>query len=117
MIYAEIIQRSGLNNKSGVSTATKQLVLEAAEKYGYNFTRVSSRQGWAKNTYFIDYRKHGAIVNDNPFFAEISESIEQACKDRELRRNFRYLSNQKSIRFIHMKNNERRNYYETVRDV
>lgn len=80
-----------LNNKSGVSTATKQRVLEAAEKHGYDFTRVSARHGRAQGVYFIYYRKHGAIVNDNPFFAEISESIQQACKDRDLRLNIRYL--------------------------
>lgn len=86
-----------LNNKSGVSTATKQLVMEAAEKYGYDFTRISSRQGWTKKIYFIYYRKHGAIVNDNPFFAEISDSIEQACKDRDLRLNIRYLYEEDDI--------------------
>ena len=34
-----------LNHKPGVSTATKQRVLEAAEKYGYDFTRVSTKRG------------------------------------------------------------------------
>lgn len=96
----ELAQRLGLseaavsmalNGRNGVSTATKQRVLEAAEKYGYDFTRVSSRRGQTRGVYFIYYRKHGAILNDNPFFAEISDSIQQACKDRALRLNVRYL--------------------------
>lgn len=86
-----------LNNGNGVSTATKQRVLEAAEKHGYDFTRISARRGRAQGVYFIYYRKHGAIVNDNPFFAEISESIQQACKDRELRLNIRYLYEEDTI--------------------
>lgn len=86
-----------LNNKNGVSTATKKRVLEAAEKYGYDFTRVSARQGRAQGVYFIYYRKHGAIVNDNPFFAEISDSIQQACKDRGMRLNIRYLYEEDNI--------------------
>ena len=30
-----------LNNKPGVSTETRRLVVEAAEKYGYDFTKLS----------------------------------------------------------------------------
>ena len=30
-----------LNNKPGVSTATRKLVLETARQYGYDFTRIS----------------------------------------------------------------------------
>lgn len=30
-----------LNHKPGVSTATRQLVLDAAEKYGYDFSRIA----------------------------------------------------------------------------
>lgn len=86
-----------LNNKSGVSTETKRLVLETAEKYGYDFTRIPYEVGYGKNVYFIYYRKHGAIVNDNPFFVEISESIHQACEDRELRLNTRYLYEEDDI--------------------
>ena len=80
-----------LNNKSGVSTATRQTVLKAAEQYGYDFTRLAGKRGVSGNVFFVYYRKHGAIVNDNPFFSEISESIQQKCKERNLRLNIRYL--------------------------
>lgn len=33
-----------LNNKSGVSTETRRIVVEAAEKYGYDFTRLSLKK-------------------------------------------------------------------------
>ena len=32
-----------LNHKPGVSTATRQLVLDAAEKYGYDFSRIAEK--------------------------------------------------------------------------
>ena len=33
-----------LNNKPGVSTETRRMVVEAAEKYGYDFTRLSLKK-------------------------------------------------------------------------
>ena len=33
-----------LNNKPGVSTETRRMVVEAAEKYGYDFTRTFSKE-------------------------------------------------------------------------
>jgi LacI family transcriptional regulator len=72
-----------LNNKPGVSTKTRNLVLEEAKKHGYDFTRIEE----AANTnsvkgiiYFIIYRKSGAIVADTPFFSQLSEGIEAGCK-------------------------------------
>ena len=32
-----------LNHKPGVSTATRQLVLDASEKYGYDFSRIAEK--------------------------------------------------------------------------
>ena len=33
-----------LNNKPGVSTETRRLVVEVAEKYGYDFTKLSLKK-------------------------------------------------------------------------
>ena len=33
-----------LNNKPGVSTETRRMVVEAAEKYGYDFTKLSLKK-------------------------------------------------------------------------
>ena len=37
-----------LNHKPGVSTATRQLVLDAAEKYGYDFSRIAEKRNRLK---------------------------------------------------------------------
>ena len=34
-----------LNGRHGVSTETRKRVLDAAEKYGYDFTRISEKRG------------------------------------------------------------------------
>ena len=33
-----------LNNKPGVSTATRRMVLDAADKYGYDFSKIYETQ-------------------------------------------------------------------------
>ena len=86
-----------LNDKGGVSTATRQRVLQAAEQYGYDFTRVTARRRRGGSVFFLYYRKHGAIVNDNPFFTELSESIQKRCKEQGLRLNIRYLYGDDSV--------------------
>ncbi len=80
-----------LNNKPGVSRERKKEILAAAEKYGYDFTRVNSKHNLTGSVYFIIYRKHGAIVTDTPFFTELSEGIESACRDENLKLRTRYL--------------------------
>ena len=86
-----------LNNKKGVSDATRQMVLEAAERYGYDFTRITAKRRPAQSIYFVYYRKHGAIVNDNPFFAEISESIQRSCQEHGFKLNIRYLYDEDNL--------------------
>lgn len=70
-----------LNKKPGVSTKTRQMVLEAAEKYGYDFTRVSNRTNRNVMIEFVVFKKHGAVVSDTPFFAELTEGIQQRCSE------------------------------------
>jgi LacI family transcriptional regulator len=72
-----------LNNKPGVSTATRKLVLETARQYGYDFTRISKNPQTAKSLYFVIYKKHGAIVMDTPFFSQLSEGIVQSCQEKD----------------------------------
>ena len=57
-----------LNHKPGVSTATRQLVLDAAEKYGYDFSRIAEKHTTSGAIYFVIYKKHGTVVADTPFF-------------------------------------------------
>ena len=51
-----------LNNKPGVSTETRRLV-EAAEKYGYDFTKLSLKKNKAGSIYAVSYRSHNAIMS------------------------------------------------------
>lgn len=80
-----------LNNKPGVSTETRKRVLEEAEKYGYDFTRISRRSPVSGRIYFAMFKKHGAVVTDTPFFAEVSEGIQQKCKEEGYKLNICYL--------------------------
>ena len=57
-----------LNHKPGVSTATRRLVFDTAEKYGYDFSRISEKNSITGSIYFVIYKKHGAVVTDTPFF-------------------------------------------------
>jgi LacI family transcriptional regulator len=68
-----------LNNKNGVSLETRQRVIKAAEKYGYDFSRIDSKQVDKGSIYQITYRTHGTIMSYLPIFSEITEGIEQVC--------------------------------------
>ncbi len=70
-----------LNHKPGVSTQTRNMVLEAAEKHGYDFARIAEKHPVTGSIHFIIYRKHGAVVADTPFFSQLSEGIEAGCKE------------------------------------
>ena len=70
-----------LDNKPGVSTATRRRVLDAAERYGYDLSRLSDKKRTAEGEiYFVMYKKHGAVVADTPFFSQVSDGIALECK-------------------------------------
>lgn len=69
-----------LNNKPGVSTKTRKLVIKTAEQYGYDFTRIAEKHQTTGSIYFVIYKKHGAVVDDTPFFSQVSEGIADTCK-------------------------------------
>lgn len=70
-----------LNDKPGVSPETRKKVKVAAEKYGYDFFRIQSKKSRTGSIYFIVYKKSGAVVDDTPFFAKVSEGIQSACAE------------------------------------
>lgn len=89
-----------LNNKPGVSTATRQKVMEAAKQYGYDFTRLKeeSEPRTEKGTVsFVIYKKHGAVVTDTPFFNQLTEGIEQGCRAAHYLLNVHYLYGDEDI--------------------
>lgn len=109
MNLSEAAISMALNNKPGVSTQTRKMILEEAKKYGYDFSRIKgkelpvSEQG---TICFIIYRKHGALVPnspvlfheehgstipDVPFFSQLSEGISLSCKEHHYHLNISYL--------------------------
>ena len=69
-----------LNNKPGVSTETRRMVIKAAEKYGYDFTKLSLKKNKASEIYCIMYESHNAILKYTPIFSELTEGISHVCR-------------------------------------
>ena len=82
-----------LNHKPGVSAATRKRVLAAAEQGGYDFTRLKPVEPGKSSgsIYFVIYKKHGAVVTDTPFFTQLSEGIDEACKELPYYLNIQYI--------------------------
>jgi LacI family transcriptional regulator len=71
-----------LNDKPGVSIETKNRVLEAAEKYGYDFSRLSAKNSRTGTIYVIWYRGNNTITRYAPLFDELLGGIEMECRER-----------------------------------
>ena len=80
-----------LNNKPGVSTQTRQRVLDAAQQYGYDMTRISVKKNAIRDIRFLIYKKHGAVVSDTAFFSELFEGVSEGCKERDYRLTIQYI--------------------------
>ncbi len=73
-----------LNNKPGVSTATKRKIVNCAKEHGYDFSRlkeVESKSNSNGSILFIIYQKNGVVVDDTPFYSKLSEGISQSCRE------------------------------------
>lgn len=81
-----------LNNKPGVSTATRKKVLEAARAHGYDLGRKAAALSAKKGTVcFAIYKKSGAVVDDTPFFSTLSDGVGLGCKKAGYDLVIRYL--------------------------
>lgn len=77
-----------LNGKPGVSTATRNRILDAAEKYGIRTGTAAHADRRPEGIiYLIYYRKHGAVLTDSSFFTELTEGIDTQCHDSGYRVN------------------------------
>lgn len=74
-----------LNNKPGVSTETRNRIIKEAEKYGYDFSRLSMKKKTSGDIYCVIYRTHNAILNYAPIFSELTDGIEQECRQNQYR--------------------------------
>ncbi len=72
-----------LNNRPGVSTETRRRILEAAEKYGYNFSNKPINRLPDRDIYFIAYRAYNTVLNYQGIFFEMYEGMEQECKKHD----------------------------------
>lgn len=80
-----------LNNKPGVSRETRQMILDAAEREGYDFSRIAMKKQSGGSIYFVIYKKHGAVVADTPFFSQLSDGINEGCREAGYKMNIRYV--------------------------
>lgn len=81
-----------LNNKPGVSTATRRRVIDAARRLGYDFSRKAIARGnWKGQFCLVVYRRSGAIVGDTPFFADLTNGVSIGCQKAQYDFVIRYL--------------------------
>lgn len=81
-----------LNDKPGVSTATRRRVIEAARALGYDFARVSAAPGGPMGRVCLAvYKRDGAVVGDTPFFADLTSGVSIGCKKAGYDLVIRYL--------------------------
>lgn len=73
-----------LNNKPGVSTQTRQLVVKTAEEYGFDFSKLKSQNQRAGTVYVIFYKTNNAILSYTPIFDELFEGIKNECQKEGL---------------------------------
>lgn len=95
-----------LNNKPGVSSETRAHVLKEAEKYGYDFSKLSMKKNSFGDIYFIIYKAHNAILNYTPIFSELTDGIEQECRQNGY---------QLKILQLHEKTDDIKKYMEDLR--
>ena len=70
----------------------RRMVLDAAEKYGYDFSKIYEKQMAKTGTiYFIIYKKHGAVISDTPFFEQVSDGISKECQKQDYKLNITYI--------------------------
>lgn len=73
-----------LNNKPGVSTETRQNIIAAAEKYGYDFSKIKVQEELSGIIYVIFYRSSNAILSYAPIFDELYEGVKEECMKNHL---------------------------------
>ena len=83
-----------LNNKPGVSEITREEVFRAAREYGYDFRKIKRKAASQQKIAFVIYKKHGAVVADTQFFADLTEGITRSCTERGYTLDIRYIQDE-----------------------
>ncbi|MCL2864986.1 MAG: LacI family DNA-binding transcriptional regulator [Lachnospiraceae bacterium] len=88
-----------LHGKPGVSTQTRKMVIEAAERYGYDFTKITpQKRNSSRHIVFIIYKRHGSVVGETPFFSELSEGITTACEEEQYKLQVAYVHKDEEVK-------------------
>lgn len=74
-----------LHNKPGVSTETRQRILSAAEKYGYDMSRIRGNQTLKGTIYVILYKSTNAILSYSPIFDELVAGVKNVASAHSVR--------------------------------
>ena len=81
-----------LNDKPGVSRATRHRVFKEARELGYDFSRkATANMGKKGMICFAIYKKSGAVVSDTPFFSTLTDGISMGCRKQHYDCVIRYL--------------------------
>ena len=62
-----------LNGRSGISDEKRKMILEAADHYGIQ--RSTQKASVSSVINLVIYKRHGLIIQDNPFFTSVIEGI------------------------------------------
>jgi len=87
-----------LNNKPGISLATREKVLKIVEEYGYSLPQLKKNNIKNKGKLQLAiYKKHSKVVGDTPFFQALIEGIESKARHNSYQLTFKYLSDNSHI--------------------
>ena len=73
-----------LNNKPGVSTKTRRMIIKAAQEKGYDFSRIKEKQEQTGSVHVVFYRTHNAILSYAPIFDELYDGIRSVFQKTRL---------------------------------
>ncbi len=86
-----------LNNRPGVSEITREEVLHAARAAGFDFRKIKRKGPIQGRVAYVIYRKHGAVVADTQFFADITEGITRCCAERGYTLDIHYITDGENV--------------------
>lgn len=86
-----------LNDKPGVSEATRKQVIEAAKELGYDMRNISKKDRFRGRIIFLIYKKHGAVVGETLFFSDLTEAIIRSCRENRYTPELRYVLETDSV--------------------
>ena len=69
-----------LNDRPGVSEATRRRVLDAAKAQGFDFGKVRPGAGNRGKIAFLRCVRYGAVVSEVPFFRDMEDMVARECR-------------------------------------